>query len=155
LPDAAVKEAQERVRSAIKTCSFLMPGAKKWTVNLAPADTRKEGAAYDVPIAIGIIAATGLIPTEALAQIYMVGELSLDGSLRPVPGVLPMALHCKNAGAIGIIVPEQNAAEAQLVENLKIYPVSHLKQVCEILTHPEQSNYIFSEARTGFAKQQQ
>jgi len=105
LPDASVRESQERVRSAIKTCSFLMPTAKKWVVNLAPADTRKEGPAYDVPIAIGILAATGLIPTEYLSQIYLIGELSLDGTLRPIPGVLPMAIHCKNAGALGIIVP--------------------------------------------------
>ncbi len=154
LPDTAVKEAQERVRSAIKTCSFLMPTAKKWVVNLAPADTRKEGAAYDVPIAIGILASSGIVPTEFLAQIYMVGELSLDGSLRPVPGVLPMALQAKNAGALGIIVPEQNASEAQLVENLRVYPATHLKQVCEIVQNPEQCNYLHGQGRTEFAKEQ-
>src|SRR5271170_4703674 len=100
LPDASVKEAQERVRTAIKSCSFLMPTAKKWVVNLAPADTRKEGPAYDVPIAIGILAASGLLPTEHLSQIYLVGELSLDGSLRPVPGILPMSIHCKSVSAL-------------------------------------------------------
>jgi magnesium chelatase family protein len=154
LPDAAVREAQERVRSAIKTCSFLMPGAKKWVVNLAPADMRKEGPAYDVPIAIGILAATGLIPTENLSQIYLVGELSLDGSLRPVPGILPMAIHCKSTGALGFIVPEQNAAEAQLIEGLRVYPVSHLKEVCAIVQNPEQGFYLNNEARQNYDKQQ-
>ena len=154
LPDAAVREAQERVRSAIKTCSFLMPSAKKWVVNLAPADTRKEGPAYDVPIAIGILAASGLLPTENLAQIYLVGELSLDGSLRPVPGILPMAIHCKSIGALGIIVPEQNAAEAQLIEGLRVYPVSHLKEVCNIIQNLEQGFYLNSEARQNYAQQQ-
>ncbi len=154
LPDAAVREAQERVRSAIKTCSFLMPCAKKWVVNLAPADTRKEGPAYDVPIAIGILAASGLLPTENLSQIYLIGELSLDGSLRPVPGILPMAILCKNAGAMGIIVPEQNAAEAQLIEGLRVYPVSHLKEVCAIIQNPEQGFYLNNEARQNYAKQQ-
>src|SRR6516225_75143 len=80
LPDAAVKESQERVRSAIKACSFLMPPGKKWVVNLAPADTRKEGPSFDLPIAIGILAATGLIPTIHLPKIWLVGELGLDGS---------------------------------------------------------------------------
>ncbi len=154
LPDAAVREAQERVRSAIKTCGFLMPSAKKWVVNLAPADMRKEGPAYDVPIAIGILAASGLLPTENLAQIYLAGELSLDGSLRAVPGILPMAIHCKNAGGLGIIVPEQNAAEAQLIEGLRVYPVSHLKEVCTIIQNLEQGFYFNSEARQNYAKQQ-
>lgn len=154
LPDAAVREAQERVRSAIKTCSFLMPCAKKWVVNLAPADLRKEGPAYDVPIAIGILAASGLLPTENLSQIYLIGELSLDGSLRSVPGILPMAILCKNAGALGIIVPEQNAAEAQLIEGLRVYPVSHLKEVCAIIQNPEQGFYSNNEARQNYTKQQ-
>jgi magnesium chelatase family protein len=154
LPDAAVREAQERVRSAIKTCSFLMPSAKKWVVNLAPADTRKEGPAYDVPIAIGILAASGLLPTENLSQLYLVGVLSLDGSLRPVPGILPMAIHCKSVGATGIIVPEQNAAEAQLIEGLRVYPVSHLKEVCNIIQNIEQGFYLNNEARINYAKQQ-
>lgn len=154
LPDAAVREAQERVRSAIRTCSFLMPGAKKWVVNLAPADMRKEGPAYDVPIAIGILAASGLLPTENLSRLYLVGELSLNGNLRPVAGVLPMAIHCKNNGALGIIVPDQNAAEAQLIEGLRVYPVSHLKEVCNIVQDPEKGFYLNNEARENYAKQQ-
>lgn len=154
LPDAAVREAQERVRTAIKSCSFLMPTAKKWVVNLAPADTRKEGPAYDMPIAIGILAASGLLPIEYLSQFYLVGELGLDGSLRPVPGVLPIAIHSKTTGATGIIVPEQNADEAQLVENLRVYPVSHLKQVCQIIQDPEQCPYLSGEPRKIFSSRQ-
>ncbi len=154
LPDAAVREAQERVRSAIKACSFLMPTAKKWVVNLAPADTRKEGPAYDVPIAIGMLAASGLLSTEYLSQYYMVGELSLDGSVRPVSGVLPIAIHCKAAGAKGIIVPEQNAEEAGLVEDIRVYPVSHLKQVCQIIDNPEQCPYMLGEPRQIYTSRQ-
>ncbi|MBI4533168.1 MAG: YifB family Mg chelatase-like AAA ATPase [Candidatus Melainabacteria bacterium] len=134
LPDAAVKESQERVRSAIKACSFLMPPGKKWVVNLAPADTRKEGPAYDLPIAVGILAATGYLPTESLADFWLIGELGLDGSLRPVSGVLPLSIACESSGMKNIVVPEANADEAALVEGLTVYPVSHLKQVCSIIT---------------------
>lgn len=132
LPDASVREAQERVRSAIKACSFLMPPGKKWVVNLAPCDLRKEGPAYDLPMAAGILAATGLIPTENIANLWFVGELSLSGSVRPVSGVLPIALAARANGARGIVVPENNAEEAALVEGLTVYPVSHLMQVFKI-----------------------
>lgn len=133
LPDAAVKESQERVRSAIKACGFLLPPAKKWIVNLAPADTKKEGPSYDLPIAIGILASCNLIPIDNLGKLWMIGELGLDGAVRPVPGVLPLAISCKQHGAEGIIVPDSNAEEAALVENLKVYPVSHLRQAVHIV----------------------
>ncbi|HND68469.1 MAG TPA: magnesium chelatase domain-containing protein, partial [Candidatus Obscuribacter sp.] len=129
LPDAAVREACERVRSAIKSCSFLMPPGKKWVVNLAPCDIRKEGPAYDLPIATGILVATGLIASEEIAGLWFVGELSLSGAVRPVSGILPIALACQAAGAKGIVVPEGNADEASLVDGLTVYPVSHLMQV--------------------------
>lgn len=132
LPDAAVKESQERVRSAIKACSFLMPPAKKWIVNMAPADTRKEGPAYDLPIATGILASSGMIRCDVLAKLWLVGELGLDGSVRPVQGVLPLAMAAKASGAGGIVVPEANADEAALVEGVRTFPVSHLKQVCAL-----------------------
>lgn len=128
LPDAAVKESQERVRSAIKACGYMLPPAKKWVVNLAPADTKKEGPSYDLPIAIGILASCTLISTYNLDRLWMVGELGLDGSLRPVSGVLPLAIECYRSGAEGILVPEANAEEAALVEGLKVFPVSHLRQ---------------------------
>lgn len=132
LPDASIREAQERVRAAIKACSFLMPPGKKWVVNLAPCDLRKEGPAYDLPMAAGILAATGLIPTENISDLWFVGELSLSGSVRPVAGVLPIALAARANGARGIVVPEGNAEEAALVEGLIVYPVSHLMQVFQI-----------------------
>jgi magnesium chelatase family protein len=128
LPDAAVKESQERVRSAIKACGFMIPPAKKWVVNLAPADTKKEGPAYDLPIAIGILASCNLISVKNLDKLWIVGELGLDGGVRPVIGVLPLAISCLQSGAQGIIVPEANAEEAALVEGLKVFPVSHLRQ---------------------------
>jgi magnesium chelatase family protein len=128
LPDTAVKESQERVRSAIKACGYFMPPAKKWVVNLAPADTKKEGPSYDLPIAVGILASCGLIPIDNLSRLWMVGELGLDGGVRPVVGVLPLAIACLQSGAEGIIVPEANAEEAALVEGLKVFPVSHLHQ---------------------------
>jgi magnesium chelatase family protein len=132
LPDAAVREACERVRSAIKSCSFLMPPGKKWVVNLAPCDIRKEGSAYDLPIATGILVSTGLIDGEKIADLWFVGELSLSGAVRPVSGVLPIALACQAAGAAGIVVPEGNAEEAALVDGLKVFPVSHLMQVMKL-----------------------
>lgn len=133
LPDAAVKESQERVRSAIKACGYFLPPAKKWVVNLAPADTKKEGPSYDLPIAIGILASCAFIPINNLSKLWMVGELGLDGGVRPVTGVLPLALSCLQSGAEGIIVPDANAEEAALVEGLKVYPVSHLKQAVMIV----------------------
>jgi magnesium chelatase family protein len=132
LPDAAIREACERVRSAIKSCSFLMPPGKKWVVNLAPCDVRKEGSAYDLPIATGILAATGLISLDHIAGFWFVGELSLSGAVRAVNGVLPIASACKAAGARGIVVPEGNAEEASLIAGLDVYPVSHLMQVMKL-----------------------
>jgi magnesium chelatase family protein len=136
LPDASVKEAQERVKAAIKACSFLVPPGKKWTVNMAPADTRKEGPVYDLPIAVGILAATELVPISYLDDFWFIGELGLDGSIRPVSGVLPIAMAAKNSGVFGIVVPDANAEEAALVDGLAVYPVSHLQQVCALLKDP-------------------
>ena len=155
LPDTAVKESQERVRSAIKACSFLMPPGKKWVVNLAPADTRKEGPSFDLPIAVGILAATGLIPTTHLSGFWVVGELGLDGSVRPVTGALPITLACKSFGAAGVIVPDANAEEAALVEGIKVYPVSHLQQVCDVFKDPDKSAAFENNARRTFALKQQ
>jgi magnesium chelatase family protein len=155
LPDAAVKESQERVRAAIKACSFLMPYAKKWIVNLAPADTRKEGPSYDLPIAVGILAASGLVSQEHLRSLWLVGELGLDGSVRSVSGILPIALACRQSGASAIIVPDDNATEASLVEGLRIYPVSHLQQVCQIIADPAKGQCLESNARANFQSKQQ
>jgi magnesium chelatase family protein len=133
LPDTAVKESQERVRSAIKACDLLMPPGKKWIVNLAPADTRKEGPSYDLPIAVAILASTGHVDCSRLGEFWMVGELSLDGAVRAATGVLPLAASCRAAGFSSIIIPEANSTEAELIDGLNVYPVSHLKQVISIL----------------------
>ena len=140
------------MRSAIKACSFLVPPGKKWIVNLAPADTKKEGPAYDLPIAVGILAATGLIQNQYLSRFWLVGELSLDGSVRPISGVLPIALACKTFGSQGIVVPDGNAEEAGLVEGLDVYPVTHLKQVCDLLTNPNGAVVLKGEPRHTFVR---
>jgi magnesium chelatase family protein len=137
LPGAAVQESAERVRSAIKSCEFSMIPGRKWTVNLAPADLRKDGPLYDLPIAAGVLAASKFICSNHLSNFWIVGELSLDGSVRPITGVLPIAFACKQSGVTAIIVPEQNAREASLVEGLNVYSASHLRQVCDILSNPE------------------
>src|SRR5579883_881650 len=150
LPDAAVKESQERVRSAIKACSFFLPPAKKWVVNLAPADTKKEGPAYDLPMAIGILASCSFLPITNLQRLWLVGELGLDGSVRPVTGVLPLAIGCKQSGALGIIVPEQNAEEAALVEDLCVFPVSHLRQAALIIEDLSNGAVFENRSRDSF-----
>ncbi len=133
LPDNAVKESLQRVESALKMSGFAMP-RRKIVINLAPADIRKEGSAYDLPIAIGILAASGQIqPIHALEKTLMMGELSLDGSLRPVRGALPIALHARQAGFKQVLLPEQNAREAAVVDGIAIYGFKNLQEVVEYL----------------------
>lgn len=124
LPDTEVKEARERVRAAIKNSNYEVP-ARRITVNLAPGDTRKEGPAFDLPIALGILAATGQIPADHVQQHLVAGELSLDGGVRPVAGTLAIALAARAAGR-SVLVPAQNAPEAAVVEGLRVYPVTTL-----------------------------
>src|SRR5277367_979145 len=111
LPDAAVKESKDRVKSAITNSQFTFP-IQRITVNLAPADVKKEGPSFDLPIAIGILAASGVIPPKTLEGYWMVGELSLDGKLRPIRGALSIALAARDAGVKGLLVPPDNAKEA-------------------------------------------
>ncbi len=134
LPDGAVRESKERVTAAIKNSDFVFP-AKKITINLAPADIRKEGAGFDLPIAIGILAATGQILRENFDDFVMLGELSLDGAVRPVPGVLPMAMEVSKDGnnIKGILVPRENASEAAMAENLPVYPIGTLREAIHFL----------------------
>jgi magnesium chelatase family protein len=132
LPDNAVKESQQRVESAIKYCRFQMP-RQKTVVNLAPADIRKEGTAYDLPIAIGILVGSGQIFTEKLGDYIIMGELSLDGILRPVKGVLPIAIEARKQGFKGFILPKDNASEAAIVNNLDIIGVETLKEAVDFL----------------------
>jgi magnesium chelatase family protein len=130
LPDAAVQESRERVNSAIKNSGFLFPRARV-TVNLAPADVRKEGPAYDLPIAVGILAASRQINPALLEKGLVVGELSLDGSLRHVRGVLPMAALARQEGFQRLIVPAQDAGEAALIPDVEIVAVDSLRQLCD------------------------
>ncbi len=133
LPDNAVKESEQRMESAIKENGWKWPGMKI-VINMAPADIRKEGSAYDLPLALGILASTEQIPADNLEKYIIMGELSLDGSLMPVKGVLPMALKAKEEDFEGVILPKQNAKEAAIVSGLKVYGAENLREVAEFLT---------------------
>jgi magnesium chelatase family protein len=132
LPDGAVKESKDRVKSALKNSGYEFPN-RKITVNLAPADIRKEGAAFDLPISLGILAATGVVRTTWLKEFLLLGELSLDGSVKPVRGCLPVAVAAKQAGFRGIIVPLDNAPEGAVVEGIDVIGVTELAEVVEFL----------------------
>jgi len=125
LPDGAVKESKDRVRAALKNSGYDFP-ARRITANLAPADIKKEGAAYDLPISIGILAATGVVKPTLLQQYSLLGELSLDGGLKAIRGALSMAVAAKRAGLKGIVLPAENAPEAAVVEGLEIIGATNL-----------------------------
>ncbi len=127
LPDNAVKESQQRVESALKHCEYVMP-RKRVVVNLAPADLRKEGSSYDLPIALCVLKASGQLITEDLDKYLILGELALDGQLRPIKGALPMAIEARNQGFKGFILPKENASEAAIVNNIDVIGVSHIKE---------------------------
>jgi len=133
LPDGSVRESKERVKAAIKNCGYDFP-QKRITVNLAPADIKKGGAGFDLPIAIGLLAATGLFPANRLKDYAILGELSLDGLLRHVPGVLPIALKVKQDGLKGILVPEANKLEAAVVKGIDVIAVKSLHEAVEFLS---------------------
>src|SRR4051812_8792746 len=125
LPEGAVRESKVRVISALKNCEFELP-SKRVTVNLAPADIRKEGAAFELPIALGVLCAARMLPEEPLGDLLFGGELSLDGWLKPIKGVLPLALAARDGGFRGVMVPTANAAEAALVDRIEVIAVQHL-----------------------------
>lgn len=133
LPDSAVKESMQRVESALKSNGYKMPRTKA-VVNMAPADIRKSGTAFDLPIAIGVLGATEQIEnTDLLKDFVIMGELSLDGELRPIKGSLPIAIQARKEGFKGLIVPKQNAREAAIVNNLEVYGVQHISEVVDFL----------------------
>ncbi len=132
LPDNAIKEGEQRIESALKQYSYKMP-RQKVVINMAPADIRKEGSAYDLTIAMGILAASGQIIPDKLSQYLIMGELSLDGSLRPIKGVLPIAIQARKEGYKGFILPAQNAREAAIVNNLDVIGVENIKEAIEFL----------------------
>ena len=131
LPDSAVKESQQRIETALKSYNYRMPG-RKIVVNMAPADIRKEGSAYDLTLAIAILAASGQISGgDRLKDYYIMGELSFDGTLQPIRGALPIALEARKRGMKALILPEQNAREAAIVQGLDILGVKNIKQVID------------------------
>ena len=130
LPDSAVKESHQRIDAALKNNGLKIPG-KQITVNMAPADIKKEGSAYDLTIAVGILAASEQILSEEVSKYIIMGELSLDGELRPIKGTLPIAIKAKQEGFKGVIIPEGNAKEAAVVDGLEVYGISNIKQIID------------------------
>jgi len=132
LPDGAVKESKDRVKAALKNSGYEFPN-RKITVNLAPADVKKEGASFDLPISIGILAATGVIRRDKLARYVLLGELSLDGGVKPVRGCLPIAVAAREMNLAGIIIPQENVCEGGVVEGIEVIGVTELSQVVDFL----------------------
>ena len=130
LPDNAVKESQQRIEAALKNVGYKMPG-KKVVVNMAPADIRKEGSAYDLTIASGILAASGQMSEEKVGEYLIMGELSLDGSLQPIKGALPIAIQARKEGFKGFVLPKENALEAAIVDGLEVYGANNIKEVID------------------------
>lgn len=153
LPDGAVRESRERVMSAIKNCGFQFPN-RKITINMAPADMKKEGSAFDLPIAIGLLMASSQIEIDEPDRFIMVGELSLDGTVKPIKGVLSMAIKARELGCGGLIVPKENALEASVAKGMNVIPVSSLSEALDFLTKKIEIgpfttdlNSIFNQAR--------
>ena len=136
LPDSAIRESKERVRSAIKNSGYQF-GSKRITVNLSPADVKKEGPSFDLAIALGILAATGQVPVDHLNDYAILGELSLDGRVQPVSGVLPIALALKKSGFKGLLLPSANASEAAIAQDTPIFPVHTLKELIYFISAPD------------------
>jgi magnesium chelatase family protein len=163
LPDAAVRESRDRVSTALTNSGYKYPMGKT-TINLAPADVKKEGPSFDLPIALGIIAASEQLETDQLENFVMVGELALTGAVRPVKGVLPVALRARAEGKLGLLVPAENAPEAAVVDGLMVFPIRNLREAAsflegetkltptkvnltEIFEHPSDDELDFSEVR--------
>ena len=150
LPDNAIKESLQRIESALKTNGFLMPRIKL-LVNLAPANIRKSGSAFDLPIAIGILAGSGQIKNiDILHQLIIMGELNLDGSVLPLKGALPIAIQARKEKFGGFIVPKSNSGEAAIVNQLNVYPVSHIREVVDFLDNRVQIKPIDPDTRHDF-----
>jgi len=132
LPDIAVKESHQRIESALRNIGYRIPG-KKIVINMAPADIRKEGSAYDLTIAIGILAANGNLPADSANEYVIMGELGLDGNLHPIKGALPIAIEARKKGFKGFILPKQNAREAAIVNDIDVYGVENILEVIQFL----------------------
>ena len=151
LPDNAVKESSYRITAALQNNKYKLPG-KKIIVNMAPADLRKEGSAYDLTFALGILAASQQIKAENISDYIIMGELSLDGSLQPIRGALPIAIQAKKEGFKGFILPEQNAREAAIVSGLEVYGVSNIAQVIEFFDKGKELEKTEIDTRETFYK---
>ena len=151
LPDNAVKESTQRVTSAIEMSGYKVPG-KRIIINLAPADLKKEGTAYDLTIAVGILGASGDINAEAFDQYVIMGELGLDGTLRPIKGALPIAIEARSRHYKGIILPASNAREAAIVNNLEVYGAENLKQVIDFFNGQGNIAQTTVDTRAEFAR---
>lgn len=153
LPDTAIKESQDRIISAMESSGYRFPG-KRIVINMSPADLRKEGSAYDLPLAIGLLAADEQIPVEGLERYMLMGELMLDGTLRPIRGALPIAIQARSEGFDALIVPEANATEAAVVNNLKVYGARSLAEVIAHLTGNRALEATVVDTRAEFASHQ-
>lgn len=153
LPDNAVKESQFRIESALQNNAYKMP-RMKIVVNMAPADIRKEGSAYDLTIALGILAASDQIQSDKLEKYLIMGELGLDGGLQPIKGALPIAIKAKKEGFIGFILPKQNAREAAIVAGLDIIGVEHIKEVIDFCNGNIEIKPTTVNTREEFAENQ-
>ena len=149
LPDNAIKESLRRIESAIQTAGLRMP-RQKIVVNLAPADIRKEGSAYDLPIAIAILAASGQLEEQDLSKYFIMGELSLDGGLQPIKGALPIAIQAMTAGFKGFILPKDNSREAAIVSELEVYGMRNLAEVIAFLNGKEHFEPVIVNTRDEF-----
>ena len=154
LPDSAVKESHQRIISALQVTGYKMP-TSNIVINMAPADIRKEGSAYDLPLAIGILAANETISSEKLPHYLLMGELSLDGSIQPIKGALPIAIKAREEKFDGLIVPLQNAREAAVVNNLNVYGVTNIKEVIEFFNGKCELQPTFVNTREEFYPRQE
>lgn len=153
LPDSAVKESHERIMSALQVNGYKFP-SRQIVVNMAPADIRKEGSSYDLPLAIGILASAGEVSIEKLSRYLIIGELSLDGSLQPIKGALPIAISARTQGFDGFILPKQNAKEAAVVNNLYVYGVENIKEVIEFFNGEKELEPTIVHTRDEFFRHQ-
>src|SRR5271155_1276702 len=147
LPDIAVKESRERIKSALRNCGFDFPSHQAVTVNLAPADIRKEGSAFDLPMALGLMGCQGTFFGKNLDTHVFLGELSLDGSVRSVRGALSAALAARERGIPNVVVPEANAQEAAVVEGVNVFAVKSLPQAIDLANTPESFTPVRVDAR--------
>jgi magnesium chelatase family protein len=152
LPDNAVKESHQRIDSALRNIGFKIPG-KRITINLAPADIRKEGSSYDLTIAVGILAADDIVKKDKLDSFMIMGELSLDGSLQPIKGALPIAIEAQKKGFKGFLLPKQNAMEAAIVAKLDVFGVEHIKEVIGFLNDEIQLEPLVINTKEVFGSQ--